>query len=483
MLHQRYRQPVHPSWLIAAVCLGITVGLIVSQIIRLPIASLEWFISALLLLVFSFAKKKVYVVPVLLLAGIIIGTLRGNAYQALLAPYAGIIGKSVTVQGVVSDDSDTGKSGEIVLRLKGIRLEDHSLAGAIWLTTKGEVAIKRGDIVTVKGKLSEGFGSFAASMYRVELIRVERPVPGSPALTLRDWFADAVRRAIPEPEASLGVGYVVGQRRSLPDELDTALRTVGLTHVVVASGYNLTILVNVARRLFAKVSKFLAAFTSGGLTIAFIAVTGLSPSMSRAGLVTGLGLLAWYYGRKFHPVVLLLLAAAVTLLLNPSYAQGDLGWQLSFASFAGVLIVAPLLQSYFFGEQKPGVIRQVFFETLSAWVCTVPLIVLAFGQFSNVAILANLLVLPLIPLAMLLTFIAGGVTLLVPALAGVVGFPATLLLGYMTKVAIYLGNVPWAQTTLEITPATLLVYYVALIAFCGYIWRKTQFNFIKQTAE
>src|SRR5690606_19671385 len=108
-----------------------------------------------------------------------------------------------------------------------------------------------------------------------------------------------------------------------------------------------------------------------------------------------------------------------------------------------------------------------------------PLIVLVFGQFSNVAILANLLVLPLVPLAMLLTFIAGSVSLVIPALAAVAGLPAWLLLGYMTRVTSYLGNVPWAQTTLEISPLLIFFYYGVLMVVCGYVWKASRFSFIK----
>lgn len=421
--------------------------------------------------------------PVIVLAGVLIGAVRGNYYEAQLAPYGTLVGETVTVQGKLADDADTSERGDIALRLKDITIDGRLLTGTIWLTTSGEAEIKRGDIIILKGTLSEGFGSFAASMYRAELVKVERPVPGDIALRIRDWFSSAVRQAIPEPEASLGVGYLVGERRSLPEELDTALKAAGLTHIVVASGYNLTILVNISRRMFMKVSKFLATFFSGGMIVSFVAITGMSPSMSRAGLVAGLGLIAWYYGRKFHPVVLLLLAAAITLLIQPAYARGDLGWQLSFASFAGVLIVAPLLQNYFFGDVKPGVMRQIFFETLCAFICTVPLVVLVFGQFSNVAIIANLLVLPLVPLAMLLTFFAGAVALIVPAVASIAGLPATLVLGYMTKVTMYLGNVPWAETTLSIGPFVLTVYYVMLILLCAFILKKTQYNFVRSSVE
>lgn len=478
MLSWQLQRPVHVSWLVALLCLGICAGLFSSTLLDVPLRSLQWVFAALILVVVSFRKNQVYIIPMALVAGAIIGLWRGNNYQVELTPYASIVGQVVTIQGKVKEDSDIGGRGALVLRLGSIVVEGHSIKGSIWVSSSEPADVKRGDIVTVKGRVTEGFGSFSASMFRAEFVGIERPVPGDVALRARDWFADSVRQAVPEPEASLGIGYLVGQRRALPEELDTALRATGLTHVVVASGYNLTILVGVARRLFVKQSKFLATFLSGGMTVGFMAVTGMSPSMSRAGLVTGLGLLAWYYGRRFHPLVLLPLAAAVTLLINPLYGQNDLGWQLSFASFAGVLIVSPLLQSYFFGERQPGVLRQVLFETLSAWVCTVPLIVLAFGQFSNVAILANLLVLPLVPLAMLLTFIAGSITLIMPALAPIAGWPAELVLSYMTGVTMYLGNVSWAQTVIEMTPEMLVLCYVVLIGLCCYLWRKTRHNFI-----
>lgn len=479
MLSQRARQPVHISWLVAVLCLGILVGVLVSAPANLSVYSWQWLAVAGLMAGLSFSKQKVYVVPLILIAGGLVGLWRGNNYLQELNPYQELIGQTLTIKGKVKEDSDVGKNGEVVLRLGDLSVEGGGVAGSIWISSSDDAKIKRGDIVTVRGRVAEGFGSFAASMHRAELVGIERPVPGDVALRARDWFADGVRQAVPEPEASLGVGYIVGQRRSLPEELDKALRATGLTHVVVASGYNLTILVSVSRRLFSKVSKYLAAFFSGGLTIGFMAVTGMSPSMSRAGLVTGLGLLAWYYGRRFHPLALLPLAAAVTLLISPSYGQNDLGWQLSFASFAGVLVVGPLLQNYLFGDDSPGVVRQVFFETLSAWLCTVPLIVMAFGQLSNVAIVANLLVLPLVPLAMLLTFIAGVVALIFPPLAVVAGLPATLVLGYMTKVTIYLGDVSWAQTEVNMTPAILAIYYAVLIGVCLFMWRKTRFKFVE----
>jgi competence protein ComEC len=468
------RRKVHVSWLLASLSAGIVAGIIAAQYISL--ASPVWVGVGIGLAAVGLWRRSMYAVLFMVAAGCIIGLWRGSVTQQALTPYAHIAGHQVTLRGVVSEDADTGKNNETVLRLKDIYVDGHALPGAVWASGNTKLDIKRSDIVTVQGKLGDGFGNFSASMYRVTFLKAQHPVPGDEALKVRDWFSDGIRTAIPEPEASLGVGYLVGQRRSLPPELDNALRTAGLMHVVVASGYNLTILVRLARRLFVKVSKYLAILSGGAMIVAFVAVTGVSPSMSRAGLVAGLSLLAWYYGRKFHPLVLLPFAAAVTLLVNPSYGWNDLGWQLSFAAFGGVMIVSPLSQAYFFGDKKPGTVRQILGETIAAQLVTLPILIVAFGQFSNVAIIANLLILPLVPLAMLLTFIAGVLAIIFPPIATIVGLPASWLLHYMTTVSQYVAGLPWAQTELTISPFVAYGFYGVIIVACVYAWRKTKFK-------
>lgn len=469
------RQRVHTSWLIGILSFAVVAGVMLAQLWNgwhQPV----WLLAGLGLGALALWRRQAYWVPAVLVAGLVVGLWRGSIEQGQLTVYKNLYHAAVSVKAKVTDDPDTGKTGELLLRAGDVAIDGHTLAGKLWIGAQTRADIKRGDIVTVKGTLLPGFGNFAGSMYRTTVVSVERPQPGDVARQVRDWFADAVRRAVPEPQASLGNGYLVGQRRSLPPELDQALVIAGLTHIVVASGYNLTILVRLARRVFVGVSKYLSALAAGGMIMAFVAVTGASPSMSRAGLVAGLSLAAWYYGRKFHPLVLLPFAAAVTVLINPGYAWNDLGWQLSFAAFAGVMIVAPLLQAYFFGRKKPGMIRQILGETMAAQLVTLPILVLAFGQFSNVAIIANLLILPLVPLAMLLTFVAGCGALLLPGLATVIGLPAAWLLGYMTQTAQYLAGLPWAQGELQIAPWHVVVAYGAIVAACLFMWRATRYN-------
>ena len=470
------KRKIHISWLIATGCAGIFIGVFSAQYISNSfISSTVGLTIAIIFIAMALWRKYVYLIPFLIIGGVLFGLWRGSISQAELSQFKPLYGKAISLEGTVKDDVDTGASDQLVIRLDSLIISSKSIPGVLWITATG-ADIKRGDKLLLHGILMEGFGNFSGVMYRASIDKIIHPQPGDIARVVRDWFADAVRRVIPEPESSLGVGYLVGQRRALPADLATALQIAGLTHVVVASGYNLTILVRLARRLFVKVSKYLSALSASVMIVAFVAVTGMSPSMSRAGLVSGLSLTAWYYGRKFHPIVLLFLAIAATLLINPSYAWGDLGWQLSFAAFAGVMIVAPLMHRYLFGDKKPGMIRQILGETVSAQLATAPILIASFGQLSNVAIISNLLVLPLVPFAMLLTFIAGVGSLVVPAIAGFVGMPATWLLHYMVSVAEYLASLPWAMSVVQLPWWGVVLCYVVIIGVCLYMWRVTKFN-------
>lgn len=417
-------------------------------------------------------------VIVALLAGLMFGLWRGSTTQKALQQYVPFYGKSVTLRGHVTQDTSFGTRGDQRIRLDDIKLEGKDLDGEIWVSTRRPADIKRGDKVTISGMLNQGFSNLAATVFRAELNDLERPRPGDVGRQARDVFVSGLRRSIPEPEASLGIGYLVGQRTALPENLEQQLRTVGLTHAVVASGYNLTILISYARRFFARFSKYLASLVGGILIIGFILITGLSPSMSRAGLVSGLSLLAWYYGRKVHPLVLLPLAAAITVLVRPSYIWGDIGWYLSFTAFFGVIVLAPLIQHYFWGiDKKPHWLRQLLVDTLSAQAATLPIILFAFGQYSLYALPANILVLPLVPLAMLCTFMAGLVGLLIPGLAELFGLPATAILRYSTSVVEWIASLPGARGEVTFSRPMLVASYVVLIFITLLLQFKTRHDF------
>lgn len=473
-----YRLKIHPTWHFTLACAGVVLGLLVSnQPWAVWLASWQWLAVGLLLVGFAIWRQWRWLLVLALVGGGLIGLSRGALDAESRGDYQPLIGKNLTIKGTVSEDVDTGKRGETVVRLGDIRTAaGRNLPAKIWVTIDRANTIRRSDIITVQGQLNDGFGSFAASLYRAELLDVQRPVPGDVALDVRQSFGDSVRGSVDDPAASLGMGYLTGERRSLPDDLDAALRTAGLTHIVVASGYNLTILVRFIKRLLERRSRFLTVFLSSLLILGFIMITGLSPSMSRAGLVAGLALAAWYVGRKFHPTTLLVFAAAVTGLANPSYVWGNLGWQLSFAAFAGVMLLAPLGQVYFFGDKKPGWLRQVLGETISAQILTAPLLLYSFGYISNVAVIANALVLPLVPLAMVLTFVTGLTGYISGAFAIVFGLPAQWLLDYMIGVAMYTASLSWSITEIDLPLWGAVACFVVIAIVGWWMWRATGYR-------
>lgn len=468
-LHTR----LHVSWLIAWASAAFVGGVMLVMVVRLPLSA---GLVGVVLVAMAFLAGRRWSIAVVVVGASLIGIAYGSLVWQDTSRLHQFHNKVIEVTGRIKEDPVTDAKGTTTMQLDTLHFGGIDAVGSLWLSTASKREMVRGDRLTVRGELKAGFGTFAGVIYRARVTDVVRPVPGDVGRVVRDWFAEAVRLGIPEPQASLGIGFLTGQKSALPEDLSESLRIAGLTHIVVASGYNLTILVRVARRLFVKHSKYLATLTAAMMIIGFVGVTGLSPSMTRAGLVAGLSLLAWYYGRSFHPFVLLPFAAMLTVIVQPSFAWGDMGWQLSFTAFAGVMIVAPLMQRYFFGKDPPKTPRQIMGETVAAHLVTIPIVTVAFGTLSNVAIIANLLIVPLVPLAMLLTFLVGLVGLIAPVFVELAAIPVSWLLGYMTSVATFLAEMPWAQ--LEVQPPlwAIGVYVVALIAACWHMQRVTKFK-------
>jgi competence protein ComEC len=479
------KRKIHISWFIAWTSLGFLAGAAFSVFSWSNIfTNFSWLVIGASLFMVAVLKRSTPLIIFALVAGLIFGLCRGSNEHHALRSYRPFFGKNLSISGKITEDTSFGLGGDQRFRLGNIKTNNQKLPEEIWVSTTSNLDIKRGDIVTIKGSLQKGFGNIPASMFRARLISAERPYPGDIGRRIRDKFAEGVRVAIAEPAASLGVGYLVGQRSALPETLDQQIKTVGLTHAVVASGYNLTILVTFACGLFAKKSKYLAVLASSTMIGGFILITGFSPSMSRAGLVSGLSLLAWYYGRKIHPFVLLPFAAAITVLLQPAYIWGDVGWYLSFTAFTGVIVLAPLLHQYFWGtHKKPNAFRRLIIETISAQLATLPIILLVFHQYSQYSLLANVLVVPLVPFMMAATFYAGLAGLFAPGLASLVGAPATILLSYSVHVISYVANLPNAKTEFTLTPYTLIASYALLVVAIGFLWKKTNYSFRKDNIK
>ena len=298
--------------------------------------------------------------------------------------------------------------------------------------------MERSDIITLQGILSAGFGTYAGMLSRPELVAVRRAEVGDIFARVKQSFAQIIKKLIRAPEADLGLGYLMGLKSGLPDGLADTLRAVGMTHVVVASGAHLGILASAARKLCGYLSKFAGLLGSLLLIAGFTLIVGFTPSMTRAALVSVLSLGVGYFGRQFTPLRLLLFVAMLTLLLAPLNCL-HLGWQLSFASFFALLIIAPRLQKLFYGGKKPPWLASMLLTSLAATLACAPILIYNFGTLSLLSFVANLFILPTLPYAMLLVFLTGAFSFW-PWLAGVIAQLATILLGAHIWLVNFLGE-------------------------------------------
>ncbi len=173
-----------------------------------------------------------------------------------------------------------------------------------------------------------------------------------------------------------------------------------------------------------------------------------------------ISLLAGFYGRQFNPLALIMIAAGVTAAWDPKYLT-DLGWLLSFLAFFGILVLSPAIEARL-GHPKLVIVR-LFIESTAAHILTIPIILYFFGQLSVVAPLTNLIVLPMIPLAMAASFAAGLAGMIIPAFAGWLAWPALLLLGFINKLIDAFAALPWAGRTDRISFAMMIAMYALIL--------------------
>ena len=430
----------HQSYFVVSFCIGIILGVIIAIIWRVNVfASVLWLWVAIFLLVLSYFSPKLVFVLVAMIAGIIMAFYRVNGELGGMEYVRGFYGKDVIVSGVVDGDPVLD-DGELKIKIRDLEFgnEKVKVKGSLYMKLRDSVDVRRADRIMVSGEILEGFGVYEGYMYKPVVKEVLRTEPGDLVLKIRNWFAERIKRLIPEPESELGLSYLLGMKTGLPKELNENLRVVGLTHVVVASGTHLSILVEAAKKLFGRWSRFAGVFFSGLFVVFFMAMVGWTPSIMRAGIMSILTLMTWYVGRRIAPWRLILMVMAFTLMINPMFVI-DLGWLLSFASYAGIMIIGSKLIRYFYGTKKPGFVGSMVLVTVSATVMTLPITLYFYGTMSLISVVANLLILPTLPMAMGCVFMAG-VVAGIPGVEQIVGLVATRILDFHIMAVEWLGG-------------------------------------------
>src|SRR3954447_17786977 len=244
---------------------------------------------------------------------------------------------------------------------------------------------------------------------------------------VRERAEEALRRGVPAPESALLRGMVLGQDEALADRTRDDFQATGLAHLVAASGQNVMLLCALVFGASALLGVGLRArlLLALGLIALYVPLAGGGPSIQRAGVMGAAGIAAALAGRPASRWYALLLAAGVTLAVNPRAVE-DVGWQLSFAAVGAIMVLATPVREGLRRRGVPAGAAEAVALTLAASIGTAPLIALHFDRTSVVSLPANLLAAPAVAPVMWLGMAAATVG----QVSGVAAEPFAALAAY-----------------------------------------------------
>lgn len=295
---------------------------------------------------------------------------------------------------------------------------------------------------------------------RLDVTSVEPAGPGSApwraANVLRRTLSRGAASMSPE-RRSLFTGFVLGDDRGQPATLTDDFRGSGLTHLLAVSGENVAFVLTLVGPLLRRLN----LGPRWALTLAvigfFMLVTRFEPSVIRAGAMAGLAATAFLVGRPASGIRLLGLAVSGLVLIDP-FLIHSVGFQLSVAASAGILLVGPALRQVVRG---PRVIVEPLAVTAGAQLAVAPLLITTFGGLPVASVPANLLAGPAAGLVMTWGLGAGiPAGLIGGGVASLLHIPTSLGIGWIATVARAGAAAPLG----ELHIGHLLVLGVALVA-------------------
>ncbi len=415
----------------------------------------------------------------------------------------------VELKGTVAGAPDIrDKNTRLTLDSAAVRLDSgwDDVEGKVLIFVPRYPAYEYGDVLRVTGELQTPpqLGDFDYQGYLAHQgIRATMLYPGIEVLdsghgflplawvySVRDSLAQNLAEILPEPQASLAQGILLGIRGNIPQELRDDFSRSGTAHLLAISGLHLGIMagivLGVGLWLFGR-RHYLYVWLALGAVWFYAVITGMNPPVVRGAIMASLFLAAEALGRQRSGMVALTLAAAVMVGVHP-YILGDASFQLSFLAMTGLVFIFPVFRdwgrravAWKLGEEgafvaAADVVVDTLSATLAAIIAVWPVVAYYFGIVSLVGPLATFLALPALPGVIVTGTLAAVMGLVVLGVAQAIGWLAWLFLSYVIVVVSGLGSP--SVSSIEVGafhPALIWGYYLVLAAaiwFHGYFTRR-----------
>ncbi len=264
-------------------------------------------------------------------------------------------------------------------------------------------------------------------------------------LDVKRAFIHRIEQLFPEPHSSLLGGLLVGAKASMGPNLLDQFRQTGVIHIVVLSGFNVTIIAEAIMRVLAFIGVLGSTFFGSVAILLFTIMTGASATVVRAALMAFLVIIARATGYESKIIKALFFAAFMMILHNPMILLYDPSFQLSFLATLGLIVVVPWIDS------KLGLIPRTKFDlrglaaaSIGTQIFVLPMLVWMSGEISLVSPLVNILVLWIVPLTMLLGFIVFVFSYISINVALPLILSTWILLGYILMLVDWFSQMPFS---------------------------------------
>lgn len=396
---------------------------------------------------------------------------------------------AVTLTGVVDSDFEaTATGGRYVFHV--LPENDRILvSGPDWIKPR------RGQILVLTGKLQqpksyEDFdyvsylaksGIHATMYFPKYSVPEEFPMSWSTRTwlwltsqlaALRLSLTDAIARVVPQPESGYLTGILVGAKGVVSADIKDAFSRTGTSHILAISGYNITIVAAALMALLARLGRRWSYWLAVVGIILFTVMVGMGASVVRAAIMGIMAITAQRLGRTSSAGSAMALSAAAMCWFNPLLVRWDVGFQLSFLAFAGIVYVEPLIKPTLERWLKWKLLAGMLATTLAAQVLVLPILLYTFNQLAIYTLPANVLVLPLVPLAMALGFATAVAGLVWPFAGALIAQSAWLVAAYQLGIVRFFASLPYAALEVHISAALLVALYAALVAWLIAVYRR-----------
>ncbi len=402
------------------------------------------------------------------------------------------VNRQIRVEGIISDEVVEKAEAQQVVIDDVVIGQTHSLGQVmIWAPKYPQLEYEDQIAFRCQLEVPEPFEGFAYDKYlrsRGVLAVCWRPE----SLSIQERTSDGWRGVIfgfkrsvlnkteqifSEPQSTFLAGLLFGGKGSLSSDIRDDFVSTGTSHILAASGYNVSIF---SRFLFlALVALVFRRKTALAIVAAMIGIyvimSGLDPAVTRAGIMGLVVLFGRGLGRASSTASvrnILALTAVVMLAVNPYLLLDDVGFQLSFVSTIGLVLLVPRIEHWFQFIPTTGGFREAIVSTVAATGMSLPILIWQFGAVSIVSVLVNLLVLPLVPYTMALGALAIAVSFVSTGVASILVVPAWSLLSIVLYVVRWFAAIPNALVQIPFQEIVAALAALLLLLVIGILFQK-----------